>query len=84
MKPTIIFLVINTGYPVRRKTTLCWSWNFFADCQTLIAQKTQETQSTLLKKFFTTSTPVQSDEELSDEEEMEHDDDPSYVPDPKD
>ena len=32
----------------------------------------------------TTSTPVQSDEELSDhEEEMEHDDDPSYVPDPE-
>lgn len=30
------------------------------------------------------SAPIQSDEELSDnEEEMEHDDDPSYVPNPE-
>ena len=74
--------IINTGHPVRRKTILCW--NIFAGCQTSIAQKSQETQCTLLKEFFTTSTPIQSDEELSDnEEEMEQDDDPSYVPDPK-
>ena len=64
-----------------KKTTLYW--NIFTGCQTSIAQKSQETQCTLLKEFFTTSTPVQSDEELSDdEEEMGHDDDPSYVPDP--
>jgi len=75
--------IINTGHPLRRKTILCR--NIFAGCQTSIAQKSQETQCTLLKEFFTTSTPVQSDEELSDnEEEMEQDDDPSYVPDPKD
>ena len=74
--------VINTGHPDTRKTTLFC--NTFAGCQTSIAQKSQETQCTLLKEFFTTSTPVQSDEELSDnEEEMEQDDDPTYVPDPK-
>ena len=49
-----------------------------------IAQKSQETQCTLLKEFFTTSTPVQSDDELSvNVEEMEQDDDPSYASDPK-
>lgn len=50
-----------------------------------ITQKSQETQCTLLKEFFTTSTPVQSNKELSDnEEEIEQDNDPPYVPDPKD
>ena len=49
-----------------------------------IARKSQEIQCTLLKEFFTTSTPVQSDEELSDNDEVtEQDDDPSYVPDPE-
>ena len=68
--------------PLGGKTTLCK--NIFAGCQTSIAQKSQETQCTLLKDFFTTSTPVQSDEELSEnEDEMEQDDDPSYVPDPE-
>jgi len=57
--------------------------NTFAGCQTSIAQKSQETQCTLLKEFFTTSTPVQSDEELSDNEEEMEQNDPSYVPDPK-
>lgn len=53
-------------------------------CQTSITQKSQATQCTLLKDFFVSSAPIQSDEELSDnEEEMEHDDDPSYVPNPE-
>ena len=38
----------------------------------------------LFSRNFSTSTPVQSDEELSDNDEvMEQDDDPSYVPDPE-
>lgn len=57
--------------------------NIFTGCQTSIAQKSQETQCTLLKEFFTTSTPVQSDELSDNEDEMEQDDDPSYVPDPE-
>ena len=76
-------MIISPVYhPVRGKTTLCK--NIFSGCQTSIARKSQEIQCTLLKEFFTTSTPVQSDEELSDDDEvMEQDDDPSYVPDPE-
>ena len=76
-------MIISPVYhPLRGKTTLCK--NIFTGCQTSIAQKSQETQCTLLKEFFTTSTPVQSDQELSDnEDEMEQDNDPSYVPDPE-
>ena len=67
------------GSSSQTKTTLCC--NTFAGCQISITQKSQVTRCTLLKEFFD---PVQSDEESSDnEEEMEQDDDPSYVPDPK-
>ena len=78
----IISLVCRKHGSTRQtKATLFCST--FAGCQTSIAQKSQETQCTLLKEFFTTSTPVQSDEELSDNEEEMEQDDPSYVPDPK-
>ena len=66
--------------PLRGKTTLCK--NIFAGCQTSIAQKSQETQYTH-KEYFTTSTPVQSDKELSENEDEMEQDDPSYVPDPE-
>ncbi|KAJ7394869.1 hypothetical protein OS493_000704 [Desmophyllum pertusum] len=53
--------------------------------QITVPTKNQETQCTLLKEFFVTSKPSQSkDEESASEEEMDADDDPSYVPDPDD
>ncbi|XP_068757666.1 uncharacterized protein [Montipora capricornis] len=50
-----------------------------------LEKKTQGIQCSLQREFFTTSTPCQSGDEESDpEEDMETDDDPSYVPDPDD
>jgi len=40
-------------------------------------------QCILLKEYFTTLTQIQSDEELSDNEGEMEQNDPSYVPDPK-
>lgn len=75
-------MIISPVYhPLRGKNNSVQ--NIFTGCQTSIAQKSQETQCTLLKEFFTTSTPVQSDELSDNEDEMEQDDDPSYVPDPE-
>ena len=54
--------------------------------QTTIPTKSQGSQCTLLRDFFVTSTPSQSEDEMSEgdpEEEMDADDDPSYVPDPE-
>ena len=46
-------------------------------------KRAKQLNCTLLKDLFSSSTPVQSEDELSDhEEEMDEDDDPSYVPDP--
>lgn len=57
----------------------------FTGIQITVPTKNQETQCTLLKEFFVTSKPSQSkDEESASEEEMDADDDPSYVPDPDD
>lgn len=75
-------MIISPVYhPLRGKTTLCKI--SLQVVKRSIAQKSQETQCTLLKEFFTTSTPVQSDELSDNEDEMEQDDDPSYVPDPE-
>ena len=53
--------------------------------QVTVPTKSQGTQCTLLKEMFVTSTPCGSDDEPSgSEEEMDADDDPSYVPDPDD
>ncbi|XP_068674571.1 uncharacterized protein [Montipora foliosa] len=50
--------------------------------QTAIGKRTQGIQCSLQREFFTTSTPCQSEDQESDpEEEMETNDDPSYVPD---
>ena len=54
----------------------------FTGIQKTIPTKSQGTQCTLLKDLFLSSTPCQSEDGLSDEEDMEADDDPSYAPDP--
>lgn len=54
----------------------------FTGCQTTVPKKSQATQCTILEDFFTSSTPVQSEDELSESDEEMEADDPSYVPDP--
>lgn len=54
----------------------------FAGIQKSIPTKSQGTQCTLLKDLFVSSTPCQSEDELSEEEDMDADDDPLYAPDP--
>lgn len=72
---------LTLGLAIGLKEKKCLT--IFVGCQTSIAQTSQGTQCTLREDLIITSTPVHSDDDLSDyEDEMEHDD-PSYVPDPE-
>ena len=62
----------------RRKSFLV----LFAGILKSIPTKTQGTQCTLLKDLFVASTPCQSKDELSEEEDRDADDDPLYATEP--
>ena len=71
---------------LRKKTFVYKRFGYhFPAVQITVLTKSQGTQCTLLKEMFLTSTPCASADEPSDsEEEMDADDDSSYVPKPED